>query len=297
MDWFVFALLSPAFWGLSNVFNKFLVTKKFRGYFSIVSYLHFVDLIFAGIIYFVAPINFQFPYALFAMMVGLFPVAAFWFYTEALRVDEVSRVTPLFQFIPIFVVFLSALFLNEILSAQKYFGTALIVATSLLISYKKAESGNSLSSAFKLMIPFSIILSVYTILQKFLLSYLDYWSLFFWMIIGSFFGVLLLLVFSKPRREFTETVRNLGLKTFIVALAGEGVYVLGTTTSLIAMSLGYISLVSALSGLQHFFVFIYMLLLSLFVPTILKEDTGRSVVVLKIVAIALMFVGTWLITV
>ena len=137
MDWFVFALLSPAFWGLSNVFNKFLVTKKFRGYFSIVSYLHFVDLIFAGIIYFVAPINFQFPYALFAMMVGLFPVAAFWFYTEALRVDEVSRVTLLFQFIPIFVVFLSALFLNEILSAQKYFGTALIVATSLLISYKK----------------------------------------------------------------------------------------------------------------------------------------------------------------
>jgi uncharacterized membrane protein len=297
MDWFVFALLSPAFWGLSNVFNKFLVTKKFRGYFSIVSYLHFVDLIFAGIIYFVAPISFQFPYTLFAMMVGLFPVAAFWFYTEALRADEVSRVTPLFQFIPIFVVFLSALFLNEILSAQKYFGTALIVATSLLISYKKAESGNSLSSAFKLMIPFSIILSVYTILQKFLLSYLDYWSLFFWMIIGSFFGVLLLLVFSKPRREFTETVRNLGLKTFIVALAGEGVYVLGTTTSLIAMSLGYISLVSALSGLQHFFVFIYMLLLSLFVPTILKEDTGRSVVVLKIVAIALMFVGTWLITV
>lgn len=62
MDWLVFALLSPAFWGLSNVFNKFLVAKKFSGYFSIASYLHFVDLIFACIIYFVAPVSFQFPY-------------------------------------------------------------------------------------------------------------------------------------------------------------------------------------------------------------------------------------------
>ena len=293
----MFALLSPAFWGLNNVFNKFLVTKKFRGYFSIVSYLHFIDLIFAGIIYFVAPISFQFPYALFAMVVGLFPLGAFWFYTKALRVEEVSRVTPLFQFIPIIVVFLSALFLDEILSVQKYFGIALIVVTSLLISYRKSENGNSLSAAFKFMIPFSVILSVYTILLKHLLSYLDYWSIFFWMIIGSFFGVLLLLAFSKPRREFAETVPTLGLRTFVVAVVSEGLYVLGTVSSLIAMSLGFASLVSALAGLQHFFVFVYMLLLSLFVPTILKEETSRNVLALKIVAIALMFVETWLITV
>jgi uncharacterized membrane protein len=92
LDWLVFAFLSPAFWGLNNVFNKFLVAKKFRGYFSIVSYLHFIDLIFAGIIHFVVPVSFSFPYAVFAMAVGLFPLAAFWFYTEALRVEEVSRV-------------------------------------------------------------------------------------------------------------------------------------------------------------------------------------------------------------
>jgi uncharacterized membrane protein len=297
MDWLVFALLSPAFWGLNNVFNKFLVAKKFQGYFSIVSYLHFIDLIFAAFIYFGTSISFQFPYAFFAMLVGLFPLCAFWFYTEALRVEEVSRVTPLFQFIPILVVFLSALFLDEILSAQKYLGIALIVVTSLLISYTKSESGNGLSSAFKLMIPFSVILAVYTILMKILLGHMDYWSVFFWMIMGSFFGVLLLLAFSKPRREFVETVPSLGFRTFVVALVGEGVYVLGSICSLIALSLGYVSLVSALAGLQNFFVFAYMLLLSLFVPTILKEDIGRNVVVLKVAAIALMFVGTWLITV
>ena len=292
----MFALLSPAFWGLNNVFNKFLMTKKFQGYYSLVSYLHFLDLFFAAIIYFIAPVSFSFPYVFFAMAVGLLPLLAFWFYTKALMVEEISRITPLFQFIPIFVVFLSALFLNEILSAQKYFGIALVVVTSILISYRKTGNGNSLSSAFKLMIPFSFILSVYTILLKFLLGYLDYWSIFFWMIIGSFFGVLLLLSFSKPRKEFTETVPPIGSRTFFVALAGEGVYVLGALCSLVATSLGYVSLVSVLSGLQHFFVVVYVLVLSLFVPKILKEEINRQAVLLKVSAIALMFVGTWLVT-
>ena len=83
----------------------------------------------------------------------------------------------------------------------------------------------------------------------------------------------------------SQTVPTLGLRTFVVAVVSEGLYVLGSVTSLIAMSLGYASLVSALAGLQHFFVFVYMLLLSLFVPTILKEETSRNVLALKIGAI------------
>lgn len=297
MDWLVFALLSPAFWGLNNVFNKFLMVKKFRGYYSLVSYLNILNLIFAAIIYFVIPISSSFPYFVIAMVVGLLPLFAFWFYSKALMVEEISRITPLFQFIPIFVVFLSAIFLNEILNFQKYFGIMLIVIMSILISYKRSKTGKSLSSAFSLMIPFSFILSIYTIMLKYLLTYLNYWSIFFWMIIGSFFGVLGLLSFSKPRIEFIKNISGLGARTFIVAFCGESAYLLGVICSLIAMSLGYVSLVSALSGLQHFFVFIYMLILSIFMPKILEEEIKRQVVMLKIFAIAFMFVGTWLLIV
>lgn len=297
MDWLLFALLSPAFWGLNNVINKFLMTKKFKGYFSIVIYLNFVDLIFAGTVYVFTSVSFSFPYVLFVMVVGVMPVIAFWFYTKALLVEEISRITPLFQFIPIFVVVLSVLFLGEILSIQRYFGIALIVVTSLLISYRKTDNGNSLSSAFKLMIPFTAILAVYTVLNKYLLGYLDFWSVFFWMMIGSWFGVVLMLGFSTPREEFVSTVSHLGKRTFLIVFFGEGTYILGTIFSLIATSMGYVSLISALAGLQHFFVFVYVLLLSLFVPRILKEEMNKPVIALKIIAITLMFVGTWLITV
>ncbi|MEJ2242825.1 MAG: hypothetical protein P8Y18_11910, partial [Candidatus Bathyarchaeota archaeon] len=120
---------------------------------------------------------------------------------------------------------------------------------------------------------------------------------FFWMIIGSFFGVLGLLSFSNPRREFVKNLPTFGVRTFIIAFSGECTYLFGVLFSLIAMSLGYVSLVSALSGLQHFFVFIYMLVLSIFMPRILKEEINRQVIILKIFAIALMFVGTWMVTV
>ena len=297
MDWLVFALLCPAFWGLNNVFYKFLMTKKFRSYFSMLSFMGFVDLFFAVAIYLVTPASFVFPYVLFAMVVGLMPLLGFWFYSKALMVEEISRITPLFQFIPIFVVLLSVIFLNEILSAQRYFGVAIIIIASILISYRNSTSGKSFSAALKFMIPFSVVLAVHAILEKFLLSYIDYWSVFFWNILGAFLGVLFLLTFSKPRREFSEAVSAVGKRAFFVVFVGEGVYFLGTICWLIAASMGYVSLVSALAGLQHFFVFIYVLLSSLFVPHHLKEEMTTRVIVLKISAIALMFAGTWLVTV
>ena len=261
------------------------------------SFMGFTDVLFAVIICVVKPASFVFPTVLFAMAVGLFPLLAFWFYSKALMVEEISRITPLFQFIPIFVVLLSAVFLNELLSVQRYFGVAVIVMASILISYRNSKSGRSLSSALKFMVPFSVVLAVHSILEKFLLSYMDSWSVFFWNILGAFCGILFLMTFSKPRREFTETVRTVGKRAFFVVFVGEGVYFLGTICWLIAASMGYVSLVSAFAGLQHFFVFIYVLLSSLFVPKLLKEEINGKVIVLKASAIALMFAGTWLITV
>jgi len=261
------------------------------------SFMGFIDVIFAVIVCLVNPVSFIFPYVLFAMAVGLMPLLAFWFYSKALMVEEISRITPLFQFIPIFVVLLSVIFLNEILSVQRYFGVAIILIAAVLISYRNSKSGKSLSSALKFMIPFSLVLSVHSILEKLLLTHIDYWSVFFWNLLGAFCGILFLLSFSKPRREFTETVHTVGKSAFFVVLVGEAVYFLGTICWLIAASMGYVSLVSAFAGLQHFFVFIYVLLSSLFVPKLLKEEMTRGVIALKISAIALMFAGTWLVTV
>jgi hypothetical protein len=145
------------------------------------------------------------------------------------------------------------------------------------------------------MIPFGIIVATYTISDKLLLGYLDFWSLFFWNVMGTFCGVVLLLSLSKLRKEFTKTISNVGKKAVFTTFIGEGLYVIGTICSLAALSLVDASLASALFGLQPFYVFFYMLFLSLFLPRILKEEISKSIISLKISAIAFMFIGTWLV--
>ena len=295
MEWIIFALLTPAFRGMNKVLNKFLITKKISGFYAISVYLNLIDLLFIIPVPFFTSISFLFPYALIAVAGGALPVLAFWFNFKALQIEEVSRVAPLFYLTTIFVILLSIVFLGEILNAQNYLGIVLIILTSILISYKKSEKGKPISAALKYMIPYTGIFATYSIMNKYLLGYVDYWSLYFWAAVGSAITALVMLAFKTPRKELAETMPLLGKKTFVISFTTEGVYVLGIISSLVAMSLGPVSLVSTLGNLQNIFVFGYTLIISLIVPRILKEELTRNVIIQKTVAIAIMFVGTWLI--
>jgi drug/metabolite transporter (DMT)-like permease len=294
MEWYVFALLASAFWAMNNVFIKFLITNKYKSCFPMIFTVICIDLIFALIVAIFASISFLFPYFVIAFVIGLMPLAAFWLYSKALMTEEVTRIVTLFQLIPVFVAFMSAIFLGEVLSFQKYIGITLIVTASILISYRRLGV-KSISSALKFMIPFGVIIANYTILDKFLLGYLDFLSLFFWNVLGGFAGALFLLSLSKLRGEITKAMSTVGKKGVFTTFIGEGLYVIGTMFSLAALSLVDASLASALFGLQPFYVFLYMLFLSVFMPGILNEPVNKSIVSMKISAIVLMFLGTWLV--
>jgi drug/metabolite transporter (DMT)-like permease len=253
-----------------------------------------MDAVFALSVPAFTPIAVSFPHSIVALMVGLMPLLAFWFYSKALIMEEVTRIITLFQLIPVFVVFLSVIFLNEVLGIQKYFGIFLIVVASMLVSYKKSGS-KPFSGALKFMMPFGVIIAAYTISDKILLGYLDYWSLFFWNVLGTFCGVMLLLSIPKLRKETAKTVVAAGKRAVFTTFIGEGLYVIGTICSLVALSLIDASLASSLFGLQPFYVFFYTVFLTIFLPSILKEEMNKSIVSLKISAIALMFIGTWLV--
>lgn len=295
MEWYIFAIVAPAFWALNNVFIKFLLTKRFQSYFPTIISIIIMDALFAFATLSFTSIEVKLPWTLYALAVGSMPLLAFWFYSKALLVEEISRIVTLFQLIPVFVALLSAVFLNEILFPKEYSGIILIVISSTLISYKKADKEKNFSGAFKFMIPFGLIIATYTIIEKYLLAYFDVWSLFFWSVMGAFLGVTFLLCVTKPRKEFISKITTVGKTSILLTFLGEGIYVMGTLSSLLALSLADASIVSALFGLQPFFVFFYMLFVSTFLPGVLREELTKKAIVVKICAIALMFIGTSLI--
>jgi drug/metabolite transporter (DMT)-like permease len=294
MEWYIFALLAPAFWALNNVIIKFLITNKFRSSLSLMFTVISCDAVFAVAVLIFGSITYSFPYSFLALAVGLMPLTAFWFYSKALITEEVTRIVTLFQLIPVFVVVLSVIFLNEILGIQRYLGIGLIVMASILVSYRKTGK-KPFSGALKFMIPFGIIIAAYTIIDKALLGYLDFWTVFFWNLLGTFLGSLILLTLPKPRAEITKAVLAAGKKAVFTTFIGEGLYVIGTICSLIALSLADASLASSLFGLQPFYVFFYTIVLSLFLPKFLQEKSNKETLLLKTSAIILMFTGTWLI--
>jgi hypothetical protein len=74
-------------------------------------------------------------------------------------------------------------------------------------------------------------------------------------------------------------------------LSSEFLYRSATALITYAAAFGSVTLVNALSAVQPFFVLFFMILFSVFMPHILKEDIGKQKILLKIVAITLMFAG------
>lgn len=124
-------------------------------------------------------------------------------------------------------------------------------------------------------------------------SYLD---LTFYHGIGIFIPTFVLLTFSnKSRNSFTRELSNLNRTGWlIVGLAAvliAGAYLSG----LWAFRTGSASLISVLRGFQSIFVFIFSLVLSIWLPKILKEELDSGVLLTKVIAISLMLVGLFFI--
>ena len=76
----------------------------------------------------------------------------------------------------------------------------------------------------------------------------------------------------------------------------ESLNVVGILLLTIAIAVGYVTLVSALSSVHPFFVLGLAVILSIFYPKALGEEIKKSAVLLKLLAITLMFIGFVLIT-
>lgn len=226
-----------------------------------------------------------------ALSVGLFHASGIYLYFRAVKVEEISRVMPLYFLSHIFTAVMASLFLGEILSPVKYIGILLIVVGAVLINYRKKIE---LSSGFYLMLGCAFLLGVQAILTKYLLNFTGYWTVFSYARMGEFFALFPLIYLN--RKSLLKLARKrkgtiLGLVTFNESFALVGILVIT-----VAISLGFVSLVNALSAVQPFFVLIFSLILSLKLPGILEEDISKKTVLFKIIATTLIFFGVLIIT-
>lgn len=291
--WVIFSILAALCWTIVNIVDKYVLTKWVKQPFVVIIIFEFIGLLASIIVYFFRGLSPLSNFNIFlAILAGIFYLLMAIFYVKAVKIEEISRIVPLFYLSPLFILLFAGVFLGEIFTPLKYLGIFLLVIGALLISFKNL-SKISFSKSFWLMILSTFSLSLNQLLTKYLLNFTDYWTIFSWERIGAAIGLIPLVYIYLP--DLIDTVKEHGKRVVMAISVNETLNLFGVLFITIAVSVGYVTLANALSSIQPFFVLLFALILSRFYPSILKEEISKSTVFLKSIAVILMFVGAILI--
>lgn len=295
--WLFIALLGNAALAVVGIVDRFILTKSVSKPIIFVFY----STIFILPAFFLLPFGISMPdiwtdYVIFFIS-GICFAFGLWTLYIAIAGSEISHVGPLIgAAVPLFILFLSRIFLGERLGAYGLLAAAVLIIGSLIISFNHGERKYGWHRAMSWGVLAGLLFAVSHVISKYAYDVYGFYSGFVLtkLPIGMFGGVLLLspsvrALFSK--KEKTPADKTRGKKLFILIV---GDIVLGVTGGILiqyATSLGSVSLVNALAGAQYAMLIVLVALISRFFPKILKEKFTRKEIIQKAAAVAVISLG------
>lgn len=297
MQWLFFALVTPFLNSIDSLGEKLLVDKHVKDAIVIVFNEGFLYFLFGLSILFwhkMQPLPLLHIGAL--LLSGMFFIYYLIPFFKALSIEETSRVVPLFQFIPIFVLLLSFIFLHEQISGKQLIGFFVIFAGAFLLSAQKLD-GKILKprKAFWYMLFSSFLYSLTPILFKFVVVHTDFWTAFFYQAIGGGLGAATLFIYTPYRKSFFKENLKLPIKTWSIMTVNQTATIVAELSASFAFSIAPVALVSIVAGTQPLFTLVFAILLSKFLPHIIEEDISKGTLGLKFTSVFLILGGLFFI--
>ncbi len=300
MSWLIYALIGPASFAINNLIDKYVLQKRlpnvgsFTLAYCLVTFLIGV-LIFIINGFSVLPLN----SLLLILLAGCIQVVIFLSYFKALSLEEATRVSPLFQMIPVFSLVLGVIFLGESLKLTQFLGFILIFLGGFFLTAKKIDRKIFIPRpAFWLMMIASLGSASISILFKWVVGLNDFWQTIAWENFGTAAGGLLLFIFvSDYRQQFLSAIKKMPASIYGLILLDEAFYFIGRIGMRFALTLAPVALVSVLLGVQPIFLLIYTILLTLFAPQFLKEDISLKTISTKLLLMIVILIGVYFISI
>jgi transporter family protein len=248
MSWILFSILATLTWAIVNIVDKYVLTKWVRKPIIPIMILGIIGLLASVLVYLFHGLSvLSYQNIVLAFVAGVFYILMSIFYFKAVKIEEISRVVPLFYLAPIFVLILAGVFLGETFSPLKYLGIFLLIIGAIFISSKNFIK-ISFGKAFWFMVLASLSISIDAVITKYLLNFADFWTIFFYTRIGTIFALVPIFYFSFP--DLVSTVRKYGKKVIGIISLNESLNLVGVLLITIATAVGPVTLVNALSN--HF---------------------------------------------
>jgi len=297
MSWIIITLIAPFIWSLMNHLDKFIITRysKEIGIGAISS----LSAVFAGItlpfIYLINPniLNVSFGDISVLIITGILTAAGILFYLFALQRDDASHIVPFWFLIPVFSYFLGVFFLGEFLSLDKIIGAVIVIVGAMILSLEFDNKFRVKHITVLLMVASSLVLSVNNVLFKFITIEYSFWASVFWNHTGVLiFGLLLLVIIRKYRNDFKQILVSRDHKLAYLNVINETLQIVAGLVSYYSITLAPVSIVLLISySFQPLFVIIEGVIITAFMPGIIREHITKKHLIHKLSAISLMIIG------
>lgn len=300
MTWLGYSLLAAAVYATVIFTDKFIVRGGFADPRGVVLYGSAVGLVLGTLLWFICgrPILPTRP-ALLVLGSGVFTILASVYYFRAIYETAASTVIILMQVVPLMVLLMSRVVLHEAISGRQMAGIIVIVSSAMGIAAtgkREGEHGGLTRSSFLHMMAAAILWSAANVSFKLAAVTIPFSQLVAYESWGIFLGGLCIFACVPGiRAAFLGSLASTGKQAVGLVTLNESIFVAGKLLMFYAISLGPVSLVSAVGGTQVFFAVAYGWLLMLAAPKIFAEDTSARGMARQLTFAVLMFCGVWLV--
>lgn len=304
MVWIFFALLAHVANGAVFIVDKSLLGGKS----TLRKPLHYAlySAVLAGLVIVLLPVA-HFVLSSFvvtwSLVAGFVHILALLVFFTAMRLGEPSRIVPITgSAVPLFTIIFAVLFLGELFTAWQLGGVLLLIVGGGLLSLTHNAKEQSIRISWNtLFLPLlaGALFAAYFVVTKYIYTYSSdaFLSVFMTTRVAeallALVGILLFIGIRMPsgKKGKKNTHRKASVVFVLNKLLAAGAFLLQTY----AISLGSVSVVNALQGVQFAFVFLLALLFSWRFPTLFREEMQTGTVVQKILGIILVSIGITLI--
>lgn len=291
MSWLIPALIAAFLFGTTNFIDRFLVEKRIKDPFF-VSIIGGVSAIIAAAAVLVvrgfAPIAWG--GAAILIVSGIASIVALVPWYKAIKIDDTSRVVPYFQLIPVVVLVLSYLLLDEQLTRNQLIGFALIIGGGLSLAIERpSKELFRIRRSFWYILASIMLWAPVAVLFKIVAIDLNFWDALVYEMIGAGIGAVMLLLYAKT--DVLSGLRAMTTSTWGVIGMNEIAYLAARALLFYATLIGPTALVSVVGGIQPLFALAVGIVLSKWFPEVIREDIRRETITLKLIAILVIFGG------
>ncbi len=307
MNWLIFALAAPIIYTIVNFTDKYVIEREVPDTRSVPIFLAIVQGTVGAILWLVnGRITYPLDITLLIMATGASIVIGTFLLFRALIREETSRIVLWTQLVPVVILVLSVLILDEVLTIPQFVGFVLILSATVGLSLKREAGVLSFSRTFFYVLGAVITWSVSDILMKWIIvnnpqleaiqgdtvNVSVFVSITTYQALGFAFGGLCFYLAVPPvRHAFNHRLRHTRRLALGVLFANESIFILRQFVKTMALALGPIALVSVLDSTRIFLGIAVGWVLTQIAPTIFRETTTREGLMQKLIFASVLFAG------